>query len=538
MKSNRATKRAWLISLLSVLMCAAMLVGTTFAWFTDTASTAVNRISAGNLDIEVEYAKEALDEDGKLTGEITPFQTVQDSTEVFDADAKWEPGRREYVIFRITNKGSLALKYQFSLNVLAQKAGINKDGDLYYLADYLCASAKACADKNVDYGSGYSGNEFMAIWNDLSAAGTTPALAEKPLSDAVFEGVLLAGERQAAAMVVWMPTRVGNEANAISPDKAATVDFGINVVASQYTYENDSFGPDYDENATYPATSSEALSEALDNLSAGGTVTVAPGAYEMTAASLPQGATLTGSGMGKTKLTAPATASGSKKTGLVLSQPGVTVSNVTLQGNPEMTSDMYYGVVDIREGGTTLENVEIVNRGTLASGIVFNRGIDAGDTVTVKNLKLNVYHRAFFIADNVNGTIEVDGADITGTVYALDVNSNSSQDLVLKFTNSKLHGWSSYGKIKSATFEKVEFSKGESDYDYLRPYADTVLKNCAFDAEFRMGAGTTGFTISIENSTFNGVRITAQNVKNMLDLDDRANLSGCTILVNGEAVTW
>ena len=250
MTSSKSTKRALISSTLAILMCVAMLIGTTFAWFTDTASTAVNKIQAGNLDIEVEYAKEAMDSEGNLTGEITEFKTIKDSTEVFDNNALWEPGRREYVIFRISNKGSLALKYKFNLAVVNQKAGVNKAGEEYFLADYLCASAKASEEKNFDYSSGFSSaGMYFTLWNDLSAAGTTPALAEKPLSSAAFEGTLKAGEKQAAAMVVWMPTTVGNKANAISPDKAATVDFGINVVATQDTVEKDSFDNQYDAKA-------------------------------------------------------------------------------------------------------------------------------------------------------------------------------------------------------------------------------------------------------------------------------------------------
>ena len=55
MTNSKSTKRALVSSALAILMCVAMLIGTTFAWFTDTASTGVNKIQAGNLDIEVEY---------------------------------------------------------------------------------------------------------------------------------------------------------------------------------------------------------------------------------------------------------------------------------------------------------------------------------------------------------------------------------------------------------------------------------------------------------------------------------------------------
>ena len=54
MNTKKATKRALLTSVMALVMCVVMLVGTTFAWFTDTASTGVNKIQAGNLDIELE----------------------------------------------------------------------------------------------------------------------------------------------------------------------------------------------------------------------------------------------------------------------------------------------------------------------------------------------------------------------------------------------------------------------------------------------------------------------------------------------------
>ena len=53
MNNKRATKRALLTSVMALAMCVVMLVGTTFAWFTDTASTNVNRIVSGNLKVDI-----------------------------------------------------------------------------------------------------------------------------------------------------------------------------------------------------------------------------------------------------------------------------------------------------------------------------------------------------------------------------------------------------------------------------------------------------------------------------------------------------
>ena len=57
MTNGKSLKRALLSSAFSLIICVAMLIGTTFAWFTDTASTAVNKIRAGNLKVDLEMQK-------------------------------------------------------------------------------------------------------------------------------------------------------------------------------------------------------------------------------------------------------------------------------------------------------------------------------------------------------------------------------------------------------------------------------------------------------------------------------------------------
>lgn len=270
MTSSKSTKRALVSSALAIIMCVAVLIGATFAWFTDTASTAVNKIQAGNLDIKVEYAKEKMNDDGTLAGELTDWTPIDNATNVFDPNALWEPGRTEYVVFRITNNGNLALKYKLSLETLAQKPGTNKANEQFYLADYLCASAKVNAGPG-EIGSGVSSlGAFMTKLNDLGVAGVKNVFDPEyhPLTDATVNGTLLPGKTNCVPMAIWMPTSVGNEANAISPDKAATIDFGINVVATQDTVESDSFNNQYDADAPLdfePVSTADELKAAATN---------------------------------------------------------------------------------------------------------------------------------------------------------------------------------------------------------------------------------------------------------------------------------
>ena len=68
---NFSSKRALLLSLLSMVICVSMLIGSTFAWFTDSATANVNEIKSGNLDVELVSCDEAYLnglEDGKEEG--------------------------------------------------------------------------------------------------------------------------------------------------------------------------------------------------------------------------------------------------------------------------------------------------------------------------------------------------------------------------------------------------------------------------------------------------------------------------------------
>ena len=137
MNNRRQTKRALLTSIMALVMCVVMLVGTTFAWFTDTASTNVNTIQAGTLKLKLEVAK-AWDENGNptewtdVTSEPLNFlQKKSDGTVAQSADILWEPGATyDLPELRISNDGNLALKYKIEIK------GIGGDEDLNKVIDW------------------------------------------------------------------------------------------------------------------------------------------------------------------------------------------------------------------------------------------------------------------------------------------------------------------------------------------------------------------------------------------------------------------
>ena len=112
---KHTTKRALWISALALLLCVSMLVGATFAWFTDSVTSANNIIKSGNLDIELEY----------WNG--TAWVDVEGASDILTNEL-WEPGVTEVAYLRVANAGSLALKYQLGINIRSEEKGVNLVG--------------------------------------------------------------------------------------------------------------------------------------------------------------------------------------------------------------------------------------------------------------------------------------------------------------------------------------------------------------------------------------------------------------------------
>ena len=228
----RRTLRALYASILSMLLCVAMLIGSTFAWFTDSVSTGLNQIVAGNLDVELEYAKP--DPGADLTAQA--WSSVEGKTDLFAADALWEPGHTEVVYLRVSNRGTLALDYKLLAYAAKETLGTNVNGDPFKLSEHL---KFAVVDLDATKTAFESRDAAMAAVGDSFALGTYP-LAGNGVETGVSKYV---------ALVVYMPTTVGNEANYLTGTAVPTVDLAIRLEATQAESENDSFGNDYDADA-------------------------------------------------------------------------------------------------------------------------------------------------------------------------------------------------------------------------------------------------------------------------------------------------
>ena len=217
MNNKRATKRALLTSVMALVMCVVMLAGTTFAWFTDTASTGVNKIQAGNLDVDI-IGEDGKSLDGKSLSFVKAGLTTDAGTEI-DPNATteilWEPGCRYLTQgFKIANKGNLALKWKAVVNK-GTTAANEGNFDLLDVIDFYLVTSKDVNDMGTEL------NEF------------SNKLAAKTNSGVYYiKGV--------------MKTTAGNDYQGLTLDGIS-----ITVYATQLTAEFDSFDNQYDKDAKY-----------------------------------------------------------------------------------------------------------------------------------------------------------------------------------------------------------------------------------------------------------------------------------------------
>ena len=275
MTNRKTTKRALLLSVFSMLICVSMLIGTTFAWFTDSVTSGVNRIIAGNLDVVLEYK----------TDWENDWVPVDENTKVFKEGVLYEPGYTEVVYLRISNAGSLALKYNLMVNIISEKTSTNVYGEKFKLSDYLQIGTYL----QDEYSSGFNYGDILmpSMFGTREAALSNVQFAKLSTADSIVtsNSPLLAGEQTAKVMaiVLTMPETVGNEANHKTGVAAPEINLGISLVAAQYTDEDDSFGNDYDKDASYERVVDRGTYGGVDwTLTDAGTLTVAPAANPAT----------------------------------------------------------------------------------------------------------------------------------------------------------------------------------------------------------------------------------------------------------------
>ena len=220
MKRTQKTKHALVASVVSMAMCCALLLGTTFAWFTDSVTNTGNKIEAGTLDIQ--------------------FNDTDKTLFTSDADFLWEPGRSQMAPVKLSNVGSLWLKYKMSFTNVRTTG----DADITNVLDVYKVPAKENgAEATVE---DLTQENYLGTVKELMAGtiGQEGILAPNGESGTVENQEI--DSTDAFTLVIKMQESAGNEYQNTS------VTFDIVANATQYTYETDGFGnKDYDANAGY-----------------------------------------------------------------------------------------------------------------------------------------------------------------------------------------------------------------------------------------------------------------------------------------------
>lgn len=243
MTKQKSTKRALLLSALSLLMCVSMLIGSTFAWFTDSVTSGNNKIVAGSLKIDLEL----LDKESGWTS------IKESKAPIFDYDL-WEPGYTDVKILKVENEGTLALKW-YAKFVSNEKLSILAD----VIDVYVKPSATELtypADRNLE---GYAKVGTVAEFVNTIEQTTY--------------GSLEAGEVAYLGIALKMREEAGNEYQGLELGA-----FDIMILATQNTVESDSFGTDYDEGADDPIVGEGTYGGICWTLTESGKMTVSPAA--------------------------------------------------------------------------------------------------------------------------------------------------------------------------------------------------------------------------------------------------------------------
>lgn len=223
MAKKKSLLKSAAFSCLAMGLSAAVIAGTTFAWFNDRATTPENKIVAGNLKVQLQYNSAAEGEEAKW--ESSEFHALFEDTDL------WEPGKMVVSEpFRVANVGSLALWYDLSV-AMEDIVTVTIDEVEHGLSEVV---------------------KFKVVNADEAPTGADRAKEWKALTDAEASGKLLKEESTDAmvAVLYWEPTNHDNDYNVDVDAEPLETHFCISVLASQVPEENDSFGNDYDKDAS------------------------------------------------------------------------------------------------------------------------------------------------------------------------------------------------------------------------------------------------------------------------------------------------
>ena len=226
MKNSTTVRKRLVAATLVLVMMISSLLGTTFAWFTDTVASEGNKIESGTLKIDLLHSVDGV------------WTSIKDNPDqkIFNYD-NWEPGYTRVESLKIANVGTLALKYKLSIAVAEGTATLGENGEnLADVIDVYVIDGESTAQ---------SFDEIKASW---TYKGTLAEVMNDPASFVGGE-ITVSEAEKTVTIALHMKEEAGNEYQELSVGNIY-----VNLIATQLGAESDSFGNDYDADAMFPIT--------------------------------------------------------------------------------------------------------------------------------------------------------------------------------------------------------------------------------------------------------------------------------------------
>lgn len=215
MKQHKATRTALALSVFLLVFWIMLGTNATLAWFSDTTQTAKNTFVIGDLNLNVKYKN----------GFVTTYMDMDEKSKVFNEHALYEPGYTQVVWLKIENKGNVDFDYKIAVDVNDYTTSTNRFGSRFCLPPHLrfgvvFGDSEAQLDRQLAQAVDDGGlDDYMDV--------PLNTYSEKD------EMTVKVGQIRYAAVVVYMPETVGNEANYQKGADVPRVDLGMTVFAQQ-----------------------------------------------------------------------------------------------------------------------------------------------------------------------------------------------------------------------------------------------------------------------------------------------------------------
>ena len=170
----KAVKRSIILCALSLVLFVALLVGSTFAWFSDSITNSGNTITAGNLTAQWSYRT--------LNDDTAAYEPVSEELALFSSDTVWQPGEPHGYDFKVENVGSVDFEWELTID-LADTAGESQNN----LTDVLVVYVDG-VESEVGFTDGAVViNGTLAATDGETTAGTDESSCEFSLAFAIPE---------------------------------------------------------------------------------------------------------------------------------------------------------------------------------------------------------------------------------------------------------------------------------------------------------------------------------------------------------------